>query len=799
MVIIAARKIQRKIRARTPPALSADFTESCTIVAQISQNRGFMRPHKVLRSTPPSLPADSTPDSTAAATALTSHASVGSIAVFGARPWTDAPAWELADEIELVNVGRTTLRFKPGDFVSLWPGWFARIMFMCRSKPPSSEVYLGLVYLVAGGARSRQQGGLRAVLGAEATDHDELFLLLGVNDDPEYPSTVDCVGASLLLLLKSSRVEVEVISPGRDERTESAKPSHHMAVRRAYRKPDRATKCGELIPGLSAAQLAQLQQPPPHAPPFCAELEEEEDAVGFDDDACDVACGKCGDRTAEHPGRGVMLLCDTCGGGTHLRCCLPPLERVPGDDTNWFCAVCAWPSETVVRRKQFVRRLSRRPVSVPLRMPIEGCARAEILPRPSAILTLLRCMAVKFPSASRAELMHTKQCGNSPPVAVTLGAVAHVQSCPCMSLATRQFPGLARSLCALGRGAIARGHSGPISSFTTIQVVSIGVTWEDCVVLIFVALQVNLNCRMKLHVDKSNSGPSFAIALGNFTGGALFVSKRGDLDVHNRWVVYDGNTPHRPRRWVGERFIIVFFTTRGARMGLGASEHTPPTRLHRELTSHGFPLPESLHESFAEAGCSSEEEDNESEGAVKAPLGAAGSTVALLGAGARTAGGKSGSKSRGAKKTQKAPPPRPKVISSSTATVSSAVGAAARAGLHETHHEAETEDGETATATAAARNAAAMAPTRGRRGSAILPLTTAVALTPTTARATTVAAAASASQSLAADKTPGGGEDALNVATAAEEGKVRVGLRVARVAPCVSCRVVVRVCSKPHI
>ena len=52
-------------------------------------------------------------------------------------------------------------------------------------------------------------------------------------------------------------------------------------------------------------------------------------------------------------------------------------------------------------------------------------------------------------------------------------------------------------------------------------------------------------------------GPSLAIALGAFTGGALHVAERGDLDLHDRWESYDGAAPHCTRPWEGERFALL--------------------------------------------------------------------------------------------------------------------------------------------------------------------------------------------------------------------------------------------------
>ena len=36
-------------------------------------------------------------------------------------------------------------------------------------------------------------------------------------------------------------------------------------------------------------------------------------------------------------------------------------------------------------------------------------------------------------------------------------------------------------------------------------------------------------------VDRNNVGPSQGIALGDFSGGALWVADQGSLDTHGRW------------------------------------------------------------------------------------------------------------------------------------------------------------------------------------------------------------------------------------------------------------------------
>ena len=70
--------------------------------------------------------------------------------------------------------------------------------------------------------------------------------------------------------------------------------------------------------------------------------DESDDAAEFQSDADagesssddDARCDTCGSRDDAH----VMLLCDGCPGARHLRCCVPPLTRVP--EGAWYCGAC---------------------------------------------------------------------------------------------------------------------------------------------------------------------------------------------------------------------------------------------------------------------------------------------------------------------------------------------------------------------------------------------------------------------------------------------------------------------------
>jgi hypothetical protein len=70
--------------------------------------------------------------------------------------------------------------------------------------------------------------------------------------------------------------------------------------------------------------------------------------------------------------------------------------------------------------------------------------------------------------------------------------------------------------------------------------------------------------RMTLHRDRNNRGESPIIALGNYSGGGLWVaaagSGRGEFDIHDKSMKFDGNIPHGPLPSKDERYSIVLYT-----------------------------------------------------------------------------------------------------------------------------------------------------------------------------------------------------------------------------------------------
>lgn len=103
----------------------------------------------------------------------------------------------------------------------------------------------------------------------------------------------------------------------------------------------------------------------------------------------------------------------------------------------------------------------------------------------------------------------------------------------------------------------------------------------------FTSIQVNNSVQAKLHVDRSNKGPSKIICLGDFQGGELWyhdgtgpvereITKglrkggyeagkrlKGSLyPTRNTWVDFDGNNAHATEPFTGERYAIIFFANK---------------------------------------------------------------------------------------------------------------------------------------------------------------------------------------------------------------------------------------------
>ena len=104
----------------------------------------------------------------------------------------------------------------------------------------------------------------------------------------------------------------------------------------------------------------------------------------------------------------------------------------------------------------------------------------------------------------------------------------------------------------------------------------------------FTSIQINHGFACRPHVDRNNSGPSALVALGEFTGGELWVHEpvagahgltispeEGQVsavyrtgtpffgtafDVKESWVLFDGRKLHCTLPFEGDRYSLVFFT-----------------------------------------------------------------------------------------------------------------------------------------------------------------------------------------------------------------------------------------------
>lgn len=75
----------------------------------------------------------------------------------------------------------------------------------------------------------------------------------------------------------------------------------------------------------------------------------------------------------------------------------------------------------------------------------------------------------------------------------------------------------------------------------------------------YTTIQVNKNVLSPPHVDKNNVGPSYIIALGNYTGGELVI-KGKKYNIRNKWKSFDGTQGHWVEPFEGTRYSLVYFT-----------------------------------------------------------------------------------------------------------------------------------------------------------------------------------------------------------------------------------------------
>ena len=83
----------------------------------------------------------------------------------------------------------------------------------------------------------------------------------------------------------------------------------------------------------------------------------------------------------------------------------------------------------------------------------------------------------------------------------------------------------------------------------------------------FTTMQFNKNSQMLKHRDANNTGESYIIGLGKYTGGDLIIYDEKDdnkikqkVNIKNRFKTFDGSLlPHEVAPFNGLRFSIVYF------------------------------------------------------------------------------------------------------------------------------------------------------------------------------------------------------------------------------------------------
>lgn len=87
---------------------------------------------------------------------------------------------------------------------------------------------------------------------------------------------------------------------------------------------------------------------------------------------------------------------------------------------------------------------------------------------------------------------------------------------------------------------------------------------EKYVDVSFNAITLNQNYKAAPHYDKNNSGQSFLVAFGNFSGGQLEILEEGEdkgiYDIRNTPIKRDfSKLLHCVKDWEGERYSLVYY------------------------------------------------------------------------------------------------------------------------------------------------------------------------------------------------------------------------------------------------
>ena len=83
----------------------------------------------------------------------------------------------------------------------------------------------------------------------------------------------------------------------------------------------------------------------------------------------------------------------------------------------------------------------------------------------------------------------------------------------------------------------------------------------------FTSIQYNKNHRAARHRDAKNTGISYIVGLGDYTGGELTIFDENEKnpvkhDLRNKFYTFDGSKyPHETCKFKGERYTLVFYST----------------------------------------------------------------------------------------------------------------------------------------------------------------------------------------------------------------------------------------------
>ena len=83
----------------------------------------------------------------------------------------------------------------------------------------------------------------------------------------------------------------------------------------------------------------------------------------------------------------------------------------------------------------------------------------------------------------------------------------------------------------------------------------------------FTSIQYNKNHRAARHRDAKNTGVSYIVGMGDYTGGELFIFDENERnpvkhDIKNKFNTFNGSIyPHETAPFKGERYTLVFYST----------------------------------------------------------------------------------------------------------------------------------------------------------------------------------------------------------------------------------------------